>query len=406
MRAIGLDIHRGFCEVAIAEDGVIRPARRIGTAPAELATFAASLRPDDTVTLEATGNAMAIARILEPHVRVVLANPKATKAATRLRAKTDRIDARTLAQLLASGFLPDVWQPDPATAVLRRQVSRRAHLVKQRTRAKNQVHAALIRNLVGRPPASDLFGRRGREWLAGVDLPADERDGVEASLRAIDFLDVEVARLDAVLAAAVLASPEMRRLMTLPGVSGTTAATLVAVIGDVHRFPAPGRLVAYLGLDPRVSQSGEDAARHGRISKQGAAVARQVLVEAAWVATRTAGPLRAFAQRLAGRRGWNVAIVAVARKLAVIAWHLLSRDEEYAYGRPSRLRLKLRALELRTGSERVQGRSIGLTSTDAQRRLERERAEQAEAAYRRLVAERSTSGSGAGDATGARISRR
>jgi transposase len=349
---------------------------------------------------------MAIARILEPHVRVVLANPKATKAATRLRAKTDRIDARTLAQLLASGFLPDVWQPDPATAVLRRQVSRRAHLVKQRTRAKNQVHAALIRNLVGRPPASDLFGRRGREWLAGVDLPADERDGVEASLRAIDFLDVEVARLDAVLAAAVLASPEMRRLMTLPGVSGTTAATLVAVIGDVHRFPAPGRLVAYLGLDPRVSQSGEDAARHGRISKQGAAVARQVLVEAAWVATRTAGPLRAFAQRLAGRRGWNVAIVAVARKLAVIAWHLLSRDEEYAYGRPSRLRLKLRALELRTGSERVQGRSIGLTSTDAQRRLERERAEQAEAAYRRLVAERSTSGSGAGDATGARISRR
>ena len=402
MRAIGLDIHRGFCEVAIAEDGVIRPARRIGTAPAELATFAASLRPDDTVTLEATGNAMAIARILEPHVRVVLANPKATKAATRLRAKTDRIDARTLAQLLASGFLPDVWQPDPATAVLRRQVSRRAHLVKQRTRAKNQVHAALIRNLVGRPPASDLFGRRGREWLAGVDLPADERDGVEASLRAIDFLDVEVARL----AAAVLASPEMRRLMTLPGVSGTTAATLVAVIGDVHRFPAPGRLVAYLGLDPRVSQSGEDAARHGRISKQGAAVARQVLVEAAWVATRTAGPLRAFAQRLAGRRGWNVAIVAVARKLAVIAWHLLSRDEEYAYGRPSRLRLKLRALELRTGSERVKGRSIGLTSTDAQRRLERERAEQAEAAYRRLVAERSTSGSGAGDATGARISRR
>lgn len=139
MRAIGLDIHRGFCEVAIAEDGRVRPGRRVGTAPAELEVFAASLRPGDVVTLEATGNAMAIARILAPHVRVVLANPKATKAATRLRAKTDRIDARTLAQLLASGFLPDVWQPDPATAALRRQVSRRAHLVKQRTKAKNQI---------------------------------------------------------------------------------------------------------------------------------------------------------------------------------------------------------------------------------------------------------------------------
>jgi transposase len=189
MRAIGLDIHRGFCEVAIAEDGRVRPARRVGTAPAELEAFAASLGADDVVTLEATGNAAAIARILAPHARVVLANPKATKAATRLRAKTDRNDARTLAQLLASGFLPDVWMPDETTATLRREVSRRAHLVKQRTMAKNQVHAALIRNLVGRPPASDLFGRRGRAWLAVVVLPADEREGVEASLRAVDFLE-------------------------------------------------------------------------------------------------------------------------------------------------------------------------------------------------------------------------
>jgi len=178
------------------------------------------------------------------------------------------------------------------------------------------------------------------------------------------------------------------------------------VIGDVRRFPAPGQLVAYLGLDPRVSQSGADVARHGRISKQGASVVRQVLVEAAWVASRTAGPLRSFAQRVAARRGWNVAIVAVARKLAVIAWHLLSREEEYAYGRPSRLRLKLRALELQTGSERAQGRSFGLEGGDAERRLERERAEQAEAAYRRLVAERSHDSGGAGDANGARILRR
>ena len=277
--------------------------------------------------------------------------------------------------------------------------------MKQRTKAKNQVHAALIRNLIGRPPASDLFGRRGRDWLAEVSLPADEEEGVEASLRVIDFLDLEVARLDRVLAAAVLASPDMRRLMTLPGVSATTAATLAAVIGDVARFSAPGRLVAYLGLDPRVSQSGEDPARHGRISKQGAAVARQVLVEAAWVASRTTGPLHAFAQRVAARRGWNVAIVAVARKLAVIAWHLLTRHEDYAYGRPSRVRLKIRGLELRAGAEQHKGRPSSGASTEAERRLEHERAEQAEGAYRRLVAERSTS-SGAGDASGARISRR
>ena len=405
MRAIGLDIHRGFCEVAVAEDGRVTAGRRIGTSPSELEAFARSLAADDVVTLEATGNAVAIARILEPHARVVLANPKATKAATRLRAKTDRIDARTLAKLLASGFLPDVWRPDDRTAVLRRQVSRRAHHVRQRTKAKNQVHAALIRNLVGRPPASDLFGRRGREWLERVQLPPDERDGVEASLRAIDFLGAEIERLDRIIAAAVLGSADMRRLMTLPGVSATTAATLVAVIGDIGRFPTPGRLVAYVGLDPRVSQSGDEAARHGRISKQGASIARQVLVEAAWVATRTAGPLRAFGQRIAARRGWNVAVVAVARKLAVLAWQLLRRDEEYAYGRPSRLRIKIRELELRTGASRSRGRPIGLASSAAERRLELEQANRAEAAYRRLVADRAER-RGAGDASGARISRR
>ena len=112
MRSIGLDIHRDFCEVAIAEEGEVRAAGRIGTAPAEIEAFARGLWPGDTITLEATGNALAIARILAPHARVVLANPKATKAATRLRAKTDRIDARTLAQLLASGFLPEVWTGD------------------------------------------------------------------------------------------------------------------------------------------------------------------------------------------------------------------------------------------------------------------------------------------------------
>ena len=404
VRAIGLDIHRGFCEVAIAEDGQVRPARRIGTAPADLEAFGASLDADDVVTLEATGNAAAIARILAPHVRVVLANPKATKAATRLRAKTDKIDARTLAQLLASGFLPDVWLPDETTATLRRQVSRRAHLVKQRTKAKNQVHAALIRNLIGRGPASDLFGRRGRAWLVEVELPVDEREGVEASLRVVDFLGVEIARLDAIIAVAVLRSVDMRRLMTLPGVSATTAATLAAVIGDIRRFAAPGQLVAYLGLDPRVSQSGDDAARHGRISKQGASIARHVLVEAAWVASRQAGPLHAFGQRVAARRGWNVAIVAIARKLAVLAWYLLSRNEDYVYGRPSRLRVKLRELELRAGAPRTKGRAIGIAASDAERRLEHERAEQAEAAYRRLVAD--VDRSGAGDANGARILRR
>jgi transposase len=402
MRFIALDVHRDFCEVAIAEGGRLRRAGRVETTPAALELFAQSLAEDDQVALEATGNALAIARIIEPYVdRVVLANPKAVKHTTR-SAKTDKLDARTLARLLAAGFLPEVWTPDEQTRVLRRRISRRAQLVRQRTREKNQLHAILIRNLKGRSPATDLFGVAGRRWLAAQRLPVDEREMVEACLRGIDFLDREVAAIDRALAELVLASAELRRLLTLPGVNFVTAAALLAAIGDIRRFPTARHLVSYLGLDPRVRQSGSEPARHGRISKQGPGETRHVLVEAAWHAARTTGPLRAFHERVAARRGRNIATVAVARKLAVIAWHMLSRGEDYAFTRPSLTREKIRKLELATGAERRKGKRnpIRVFATKEQHRLDKELAAQAEVAYRRLVQDRQPAVKGASAAPG------
>jgi transposase len=387
MRFIALDVHRDFCEVAIAEGGRVRRAGRVETSPAMLELFAQSLGGEDQVVLEATGNAVAIARIIEGHVgRVVLANPKAVKNATQ-SAKTDKRDARTLVKLLAAGFLPEVWTPDERTRVLRRRISRRAQLVRQRTREKNQVHAILIRNLKGRSPAADLFGVAGRRWLAAQQLPVDEREMVEACLRGIDFLDAEVVAIDQALAKLVLGSAELRRLLTLPGVNFVTACALLAAIGDAKRFPSSRQLVSYLGLDPRVRQSGSEPARHGRISKQGPGETRHVLVEAAWHAARTTGPLRAFHERIAVRRGRNIATVAVARKLAVTAWHMLNRGEDYAFARPSLTREKIRKLELLTGAERRKGKRnpVRIFATPAQHRLEKELAAQAEIAYRRLA---------------------
>jgi transposase len=388
MRFVALDVHRDFCEVAIAEGGGIRLAGRVRTEPSKLDLFAQSLAAEDEVVLEATGNALAIARIIEPHVaRVVLAHPKAVKGLTQAGPKTDKIDARALAKLLAGGFVPEVWPVDEPTRVLRRRIARRAQLVRHRTREKNQVHAILIRNLRQRPPMSDLFGVAGRRWLAEQELPADEREMLEACLRQVDFLDGEVACVDRALAELALASPAMRRLMTLPGISFVTAAALMAAIGDISRFPTAAQLVSYLGLDPRVRQSGSEPARHGRISKQGPGEARHLLVEAAWHAMRTTGPLRVFAERIASRRGSQVAVVAVARKLVVIAWHMLTRDEDYAFARPSLVREKLRRAELLVGAKRRQGQRnpVRVFATSAQRRLEKELAAQAEVAYRRLV---------------------
>jgi transposase len=403
MRCIGLDVHRDFCEVAIAEEGRVHPAGRVATEPASLAAFARHLEPTDDVAMEATGNALAIARILEPHVgRVVLAHPPAVRAATSSRAKTDRIDARRLAQLLAGGFLAEVWTPDEATRLRRRLIARRAALVRQRTREKNQIHAALMRNLTGRPPMSDLFGVAGRRWLAGQELPPDERHAVDAGLRLVDLFDQEVAQVERLIAEQVLESEPIRRLMTLPGVSAITATALMAAIGDVRRFPSARHLVAYLGLNPQVHQSGSEPARHGRISKQGPGEARHLLVEAAWHALRTAGPLRAFGERVRARRGANIATIAVARKLVVIAWHMLSQGEDYAFVRPSLMREKVRRLELMLGAERRQGRRNPerVFASVAGRAAERAQAVQAEEAYRRMMRDWRASGAGAGATPG------
>jgi len=272
-------------------------------------------------------------------------------------------------------------------------ISRRCALVRQRTREKNQVHAALQRNLIERPPMSDLFGVKGRAWLSVrlERLPLDERLSVEACLRQIDFVAGELAALDKIIAADALSDVDALRLMTLPGVSAVTAIALRGAIGDISRFRTPRHLVAYLGLDPRVRQSGNEPAKHGKISKQGPGEVRGLLVEAAWHAARTAGPLRAFHQRLAGRRGANIATVAVARKLVIIAWHLLSRGEKYAFMRPALYRQKIRRLGLMTGATRQQGKRLAepsyLRASDPRRHAEDELVEAHEAAYRRLVAD-------------------
>jgi transposase len=255
-----------------------------------------------------------------------------------------------LAQLLAADFLPPVWMPDAATSALRRQVLRRAHVVRQRTRLKNQVHAILARNLMPRCPAADLFGIKGRVWLGQQDLPADERDAASALLRQLDFHAGELRLIDADLGRAALERPDVLRLMTIPGVDATVALSIVAAVGDFTRFRTPDKLVAYLGLNPRVRQSGGQPASHGRITKAGPGHARGMLVEAAWSASKAPGPLRAFCCRVRARRGMQVAAVATARKLAVLCWHLIIKEEDYAFALPSLIARKQRKLELRAAA--------------------------------------------------------
>lgn len=390
MRYIGMDVHREFAQLAVVEDGLVRDEGRIGVTPEALRQWATGLRPDDHVALEATGNSDAIATLLTPLVgRVVVSNPLKTRAIAEAKVKTDKVDARILAQLLAADFLPPVWLPDDRTRSLRRQVTRRAHLVRAPTRIKNQVHAILARNLAPTPPVSDLFGKTGRHWLARQELPADERCSVQALLRQLDFHGQELAIVDKELAVEAYADPAVARLMTIPGVDAIAAISIVAAVGDFARFSDADKLVAYVGLNPKVRQSGSSAPVHGRISKAGRAQVRGVLVEAAWSASRAPGPQRAFFKRIKARRGFQVAVVATARKMTALAWHLVTKDQDYAFARPGLVTHKQRELELAAGAPSRRGNfgTPGAAYNDKQRRAaESALVEQAECAYEVLVA--------------------
>jgi hypothetical protein len=174
--------------------------------------------------------------------------------------------------------------------------------------------------------------------------------------------------------------------MTVPGVNVICAATFMAAIGEPHRFITSQKPVAYLGLDPKVRQSGEAPARSGRISKRGSASARWALVEAAWSVVRQPGPLRAFYERTRARRGHGRAIVATACKLTVLFWCMLRRREDYALQGPALYKNKLRQLQLTAGAKPRTQSAAGIWSTNrAILHAERALAKQAEISYQRMV---------------------
>lgn len=221
------------------------------------------------------------------------------------------------------------------------------------------MHAILHAHLILPCPHADLFGGVGRTWLGKQELPEDEVAAITRHLRELDRLGEDLAVLDREIAQATAGDPAVRRLLTITGVNLTVAAGLVAAIGDVQRFGGPDKLVSYFGLNPRVRQSGLGLAQHGRISKHGRAHARAMLVEAAWAASKVPGPLRAFFLRIRAKRGHQIAAVAVARKLAIIVWHLLTKETEYLWQRPALVAHKVRAMELQAGQPMRKGSARG-----------------------------------------------
>jgi transposase len=296
--------------------------------------------------------------VLQPLVaEVVVSNPLRTRAIAEAKIKTDQVDALVLAQLLRADYLPRVWAPDPATQQLRRLTSRRGALVHDCTRIKNRIHAVLHHRLLPVPAGLDLFSARGWAWLAALDLDAAGRAAVASELRLLAALEQELTELTTTLARRGAADPRLPLLMTLPGVDLAVAQTLLAALGDITRFKDAAHAASYLGLLPSTRQSAS-ACYHGPITKQGARQARWLLVQAAQHLGTHPGPLGAFFRRLALKKNRNVAVVATARKLVVLAWHLLTSGQPYRYAVPRTTQTKLARLRVLTTGQRRGGGSL------------------------------------------------
>lgn len=340
-RFVGLDVHKHYL-VAVAVD----PAgnQLLGPHRIEYCNLddwiKQALTRHDAVVLEMTGNAYGLHDDLTPHVQsVTIVHPAAVKAITQARVKTDAKAAYTLARLHAAGVLEGVWVPPQDVRQLRALLNKRRKLVALRTQAKNRLQAVLHqqRQL---PPAGNLFAVEQQAWWLNLAPSAAEKAMIQADLATLAFATTQVACLDEVLTELASRDERVPLLVQLGGISIVTAMTILAAVGTIDRFSRANKLVGYAGLGAAVHDSGQTHTT-GHITKTGRRDLRTAMVEAAHTAASHEPHWQAVLARLEPRLGYNKAIVAIARRLLVTVWHVLSKQTANRYAVPELVAHKL-----------------------------------------------------------------
>lgn len=326
-RFVALDVHKSYVMVGAvdAEQEVVLHPRRVAFNRFE-SWITKHLRPSDEVVLEATTNAWYVHDLLEALVaRVVVAHPYHIKLIAAATVKTDKRDTLALAKLLAAKMIPEVWVPPLHVRELRALIAHRRRLISQRTAAKNRLHSMLHRhNLV--PPAGRAFSDDNRSWWAKLTLPSSEKLRLRQDWSLIEQLSLLIKEVEVELSHLSVAPEWVAQvpfLIQLPGIGLLTALTILSAIGDISRFASAKKLVGYAGLGGRIHASG-NLHHAGSITKQGRTELRCALVEAAWITVKNHPHWQAQFQRLQSKKGSKKAIVAIARKLLVVIWNVLS----------------------------------------------------------------------------------
>jgi len=331
---IGMDLHKkttSFC--VMTKEGEVLRECKILTVPEEVEKFIKSFGKKENlkIVLEPVSQSGFYADLLESlGTEVHLAHPKRVKVIAFAKVKTDKIDAKVLADLLRANLLPESYHAPREVRLLKEKARSRMSLVEIRTQLKNKVHGILFRNAIVYPKTT-LFTKQGRAWLEKLELSLEYRNHLNSNLKIIDSINQELAVMEKDIKQTVLEAEPLSLLKTIPGVGDITALTILSEIGDINRFPDPRHLHSYAGLVPRVFASGENS-KYGRITKEGSKFLRYVMIETAHhqlLLKRKYVGLKWYYQRLANRKNNQTAAVATARKLLTVVFKVLKEKRPY-----------------------------------------------------------------------------
>ncbi len=320
---VGLDVHRNYIQAAVMdEQGRILREEKIQNSLQNIQKFFTNIK-DAKVVMESSNTWYHLYKLLSKKYHVILSNPVKTKAIASAKIKTDKIDARILADLLRGGYIAECYVPDDATMQLRELVRYRADLVKARTRAKNRIHSILLMN--GIRIQAEPFTR---DFVKKLMELGNYR--INGYMNVLESLNKEIKSASECIRQIANDDENCRLLMSMPGIGYYSALLILSEVGDINRFPDSQHLCSYAGLIPSTHSSG-GVTYHGAITKRGSKYLRWIMIECTHVHIRTApeSNVAKFYAKIARKKGKQKAVVAAASKLLKVVYCVMKERREY-----------------------------------------------------------------------------
>ena len=327
---VGLDVHKkSIYAVVLDSKGSLLFEDQFGNEPRYLDRFLSKIDKDSPIALESSGSWEHVYDYIDDagYNNIYVANPSRIGLIARSRKKTDKHDAEVLANLVRSNMLPLSYAPSKEIRQQRRLTRYRASLSRIQNTIKNRIHAILTREGISNP-FSDLFTQQGIDFLRTLELDWADRVQMDNYLALLIHIENKKKHAESLIQEYVETCPYVKLLTSIPGVAAYSGLIISSEIGDIQRFNNSKQLVSYAGLNPSVSQSGERNWT-GRISKQGNKHLRWILIQSSNIAVLKDSNLAKIYHRIKKRKGHNVAITAVARKMLTYIYSMLKNNIKY-----------------------------------------------------------------------------